>query len=739
MLFCFVVFLYFSLATKQRIEREHIEKNARSVEIIASSLHSVLAAQETVLNLLGSELANQKHVDDDDAQTLFASTLKIDKSIAALGFLTPDGNYRYISNNADSSNLPNLIDQPESRDSFLRALKTEKMVLGRTYFFEPLNKWIIPIRKAIRNEHGEVVAVATAALDLSNSATFSSRVFRLEEDQYVKIIRAFDYYVQHASWNRLDPSLYLGPVDDDVITAAKKALETSYKTTETVAQKSDSVHNLKFEVGREEVFGSFKYDPDYELWIVSVIPSSAAFYKALSLSGTYFLIFLSTISMFFVLFRSVARAEEKAREALTAQANSDFLTGLPNRNYLHTQSHKWINGDREPFSLVYLDMDNFKNVNDSYGHLFGDQVIREISERIRDSLNESSIVTRYGGDEFVILSKIVDDESLLSESQALSEELSSPYHVNGHSFILGASIGIAKYPEHGEELDALVRKADMAMYESKKSRNKAKLYLPGLETRRLKDIRIEQELRNALERKEIFMMYQPQVDCEGRLCGVESLVRWQNPSLGFVPPDQFISIAEETGQISALGDFIIKTALEGIDALNTDSVICPAVSINISAKQFLDPDFVTKTYEAINSLNQKIDVCLEITESLFIEDLDYVISILNNFHADGIKISLDDFGTGYSSLGVLKKLPLDELKIDKSFVDDILTDDSAQKMIKNIIDIGKNLNLKVLAEGVETYEQKEMLEKFGCDRFQGYYFSKPLKPDDFLEYICDIG
>ena len=234
MLFCFVVFLYFSLVTKQKIEREHIEKNARSVEIISSSLHSVLAAQETVLNLLGSELANQEHVDDGAAQVLFDSILKMDKSIAALGFLTPDGYYRYISNNADSSNLPNLIDQPESRDSFLRALKSEKMVLGRTYFFEPLNKWIIPIRKAIRDEQGEVVAVATAALDLSNSSTFSSRFFRLEEDQYVKIVRAFDYYVQHASWNRLDPSLYLGPVNNDVISAAKKALETSYKATETV-------------------------------------------------------------------------------------------------------------------------------------------------------------------------------------------------------------------------------------------------------------------------------------------------------------------------------------------------------------------------------------------------------------------------------------------------------------------------------------------------------------------------
>ena len=303
-------------------------------------------------------------------------------------------------------------------------------------------------------------------------------------------------------------------------------------------------------------------------------------------------------------------------------------------------------------------------------------------------------------------------------------------------FHLGASIGIARYPQHGDSLNALLRAADIAMYEAKKDKNSVVIYRDEIEDTYLRHNRIEQLLRLARHRNELFMVYQPQVDQAGTLVGVEALVRWNNAELGFVPPDQFIAVAETSGLMTELGNFIIERSLQDIRQVQDALAQHFNLSLNISVRQLLQPGFV----EMLGDMVQRYrfsphEIVLEITENLFIEDMNNVGSVIFTLRDRGFNISLDDFGTGYSSLSVLQKLPIDELKVDKSFVDDIHHDEKARKMIKNIIAIGKNYGMSVLAEGVETEQQACMLNTFGCDYYQGYWFSKPLDVEALCHFV----
>ena len=381
-------------------------------------------------------------------------------------------------------------------------------------------------------------------------------------------------------------------------------------------------------------------------------------------------------------------------------------------------------------------MDHFKNINDSFGHQFGDILLVEFAKRISAMVRKESVVIRQGGDEFVILTYRTDEEDILTHSQSILNEISKPYHIKQFSFVVGASIGIAKYPEHGTSLDMLLRAADIAMYEAKKYKNSVRLFAPSMQSGYLNRVNVEQALHKALDKHEFYMVYQPQVDHEGTIYGVEALVRWNSAEMGLVPPDQFIPIAEAAGVMPRLGKFILSTTLKEMKSLQTELGLSLQTSINISIKQFMETHFLDYLIQKIEQENfNRISLCLEITESLFIEDIDYILPLLQKVHEMGLHISMDDFGTGYSSLSILRKLPIDELKIDKSFVDAILNDVTAEKMIQNIIAIGKNLEMYILAEGVERKEQEDLLKEYGCDRFQGYLYSKPLSYDALKEFL----
>lgn len=351
-------------------------------------------------------------------------------------------------------------------------------------------------------------------------------------------------------------------------------------------------------------------------------------------------------------------------------------------------------------------------------------------------LQKKELIIRYSGDEFLIITKSIDKKELERLAIKILENLKEIFKIKKYNFSVTASLGIASLPTDGKSFDELKRASDMAMYIAKKKKNSYCFFDDSLKEEYLNKLQIENNLTTSIKDNEIFLVYQPQVDTENRLYGVEALVRWINKDLGFIPPDKFIKVAEDIGFIKELGEYIIKTAIKEIKDIQEITKQKFKLSINISLKQFLEEDFIETLNKYIKEYNYDTNLLtLELTENIFIENMEKVLRILNQLKTMGITISLDDFGTGYSSLNVLKLLPIDELKIDKSFIEDILISNSSKNVVKSIISIGKEFDMNILCEGIEQLEQKNSLLNLNCDLFQGYYFAKPLKKEALIEYI----
>ncbi|ATB69369.1 diguanylate cyclase [Sulfurospirillum diekertiae] len=704
------------------------------VKLVSNATDSLFLTQEMMLNLLGNEIAREKDPNIlDDLRAL-------NPSVVSFGFTDVEGTYLYTSSNFDKSKRPNLRTEAVTRDSFDYTLTQKKMVLGRTYFIAGSGRWGIPIRKTAYDELEQPIGVMTAGIGIEGAFKIYTENLSLGDYNTVTLIRDRDHFVQFQSSNHeISKNLYEAPLPNHFLQTLFNDISQKYNISiEEMKQKSEiyTVETSSIEGRRIQI--ALKYEPRYELWILSEVDHSQIMYDFIQNLIIYGLIFIVIHMILFLLFKMVANAENKRRADLTFQATHDTLTQLPNRNYLQQYIQDWVYHGAPPFNLYYIDMDHFKNINDSFGHYFGDMVLIEFSKRLLSLVQKESVVIRQGGDEFIILSSylIDDDTKLLSHIQNMTIELLKPYHIKQFNFVIGVSVGIAKYPEHGTTLDMLLRASDIAMYEAKKQRNSVHLFLPSMQEGYLNRVNVEQALHKALTNNELYMVYQPQVDKHGVIYGVEALIRWQSEELGLVPPDQFIPIAEASGLMPQLGHFIMSTTLKEMKALQMELGTSFQTSVNISIKQFMEIHFLEKLTKEIDRAKlASISLCLEITESLFIEDIDYILPLLQKIRGMGLHISMDDFGTGYSSLSILRKLPIDELKIDKSFVDTILNDITAEKMVQNIIMIGKNLDLYILAEGVETQEQEAMLKSLDCDRFQGYFYAKPLRYDALKEFF----
>lgn len=710
-----------------------------TVKLIADSTHSLFKTQEIILNIVGNRFLEDEHYKHNpSAMTTLNAALSDSPSMEAIAIVTTDGHMTFSSGGYDVTKFPNLLHQEASRDSFLATLKSHKMVFGRTYYFEPIKQWITPIRKAIRDKNDNIVTIITAALRVKDS--FGS--FGITSDKYhdysVSIVRDEDFYFQYTSKNGINhEAIYLAPMSKEEIKDIQKAIYKTHHLTIDEFKKNNNIASFMYISPKKiRYLCSLKYDETYKLWIDVRIPFEIILKDFRELFFIYCIIFILIVGTLFTLFKMIAQADKKRNAALVFQATHDQLTGLPNRSYLQNNIKEWIFQNAPPFSILYIDMDHFKNVNDSFGHQYGDALLVKFSQRLTSMLPPHSIIIRHGGDEFVIFTHLTHDASLLELAHNIIEAISKPYIINKSSLSIGASIGIAKFPDHGKTLDMLLRAADITMYEAKKIKNHAQIFANTMQEDYLKNVQIEHELRKAIENNELFMVYQPQIDAKGNIHGIEALARWNNALLGSIPPDQFIPIAETSGQMVKIGRFIIECTLSDIKEVQQLLGYTFQTSINISVRQFMDATFLEHLLETIHAtqINQ-ISITIEITENLFIEDMDYILPLLHQIRDCGIQISMDDFGTGYSSLSMLRKLPIDELKIDKSFIDTIVEDITAQKMVQNIISISKNYNMHVLAEGVETKEQKSILTSFGCDRFQGYYYSKPLSKTDLIRFL----
>ena len=439
---------------------------------------------------------------------------------------------------------------------------------------------------------------------------------------------------------------------------------------------------------------------------------------------------------------------KQAEEEIKTLAFYDPLTQLPNRRLLLDRLHHAMAASArsgQSCALLFIDLDNFKTLNDTRGHDVGDMLLQQVAQRLRTCVREGDTVSRIGGDEFVVIleglpANTLDAASLAEQvGEEVRRELGRPYMLGGHGHHSSPSIGAALFCGHQFSSDELLKRGDLAMYEAKAAgRNTMRFFDPQMQAQVSERARLEAELRQGLREHQMLLHYQPQVDLSGQIVGVEALVRWQHPSRGLIFPGAFIGLAEETRLILELGEWVLETACRQLAAWGPLPERCElSVAVNVSAQQFHQRDFVQRVQASLERAGaEPRRLKLELTESLLVQDLPDVVHKMSQLQALGVRFSLDDFGTGYSSLAYLKQLPLDQLKIDQSFVRDVLVDANAATLARTIVSLADSLELQVIAEGVETLEQRDFLERSGCRYFQGYYFSRPL-PLAALEALLD--
>ncbi len=439
----------------------------------------------------------------------------------------------------------------------------------------------------------------------------------------------------------------------------------------------------------------------------------------------------------------IAIERKLAEERIQFMANHDALTGLPNRSLLRdrlTQAILQAKRNDRWLTVVFIDLDNFKLVNDSLGHNAGDELLKEVAARMVATVRGTDTVVRLGGDEFVVLllDQPKDLEIIAANVQKIRAAIALPLNVGGRELRVTSSFGIANFPTGGADADELLANADAAMYRAKEmGRDNCQFYQPELSRAALERLRLQADMRDALARSEFALVYQPQVDLRnGRVFAVEALIRWRHPELGQISPAKFIPIAEESGLIVSIGNWVLREACRQNKEWQNAGLPAMTVSVNVSARQFRHRDLVLAVQAALDDsgLDPKY-LELELTESLIMPDINGALSVMKELQKQGVMMSIDDFGTGYSSLSALKALPVARLKIDKSFIDDLASDENDRAVVGALISLGQKLGLRVIAEGVERDEQIAVLREHGCDEIQGYRFSRPLPPDEVPEVV----
>ena len=434
--------------------------------------------------------------------------------------------------------------------------------------------------------------------------------------------------------------------------------------------------------------------------------------------------------------------ERKLHESrLLYQANYDALTGLANRSRLQDRLQQAIvSAERYQYQLLvaFIDLDQFKFINDSLGHFIGDQLLKAVAERLQSCLRESDTVARYGGDEFVVVISHSDVAVISVLMPKILASVAEPVTVDGHELQVTCSIGFSLYPTDGVNAETLLRNADAAMYRAKEQgRNNTQFYTEELNQKIRKRMALESMLRHALERDEFFLEYQPQVGLQaGAIVGVEALIRWKPGMQEMISPLEFIPLAEELGLIVPIGEWVLKTACAQMKAWHETGLPRVSVSVNLSARQFKQPNLVDVIAQVLHQTGLDASFLdLELTESMTMDNVEVAVVTLGKLKAMGIKLSIDDFGTGYSSLSYLKRFPIDVLKIDQTFVRDITSDDNDAAIVRSIIALAHSLKLTVIAEGVETEVQLNYLREHSCNTVQGYYFSRPISATDCGEML----
>jgi diguanylate cyclase (GGDEF)-like protein len=433
--------------------------------------------------------------------------------------------------------------------------------------------------------------------------------------------------------------------------------------------------------------------------------------------------------------------DSRRKQALAGQferqAQVDALTGLANRMYFQERAREELARaarDRHGVGVLFVDLDRFKRINDSLGHEFGDVVLKKVAQRLRHALREVDILARHSGDEFtVLLHGRADADDVMRVARKLLHAIGQPFPHDGHELYVTASIGISRYPEDGQDVDTLIKSADIAMYRAKEQgRNRIEFFSAEMDERAHETLSISNSLRQAIERDQLMLYYQPRVDVKtSRIVGVEATLRWNHPELGLLEPLRFIQLAEDTGMISEIGRWVVSAACKQLRSWDDAGVPSVRMAVNLSTRQFQAADLVDMVNAYLNRYQLPANrLELEITESVLMHQPQAAEHVLTRLHATGVVVAIDDFGTGYSSLSYLKLFPIDYLKIDKSFIDGLPNDGNDRVITEMILSLARKLNVKVVAEGVETVEQYAFLAAHDCDELQGFLFSRSVRAED---------
>ena len=639
--------------------------------------------------------------------------------------------------------MPNLKRFENSRKTFLKAMDAERMVLGRTYFLPALDDLVIPIRKGIRDNENRLIGMMTGGIkprellpeldtmnpDMESDAPYQLRLFHDEDFYYAYISGMTDTQALRAMIDEPIPEASIATLDRALAKEHGISREDLKKMPGPVVFSATSANG-------ETRLKSLSYLPKYQLWACSTLPRDYLLGQLYGSIAFYLFTFMVIFGLAWLLFRRIDASEQRSRGELIRQAGQDFLTGLKNRQYLGKAEKEWIYEGAEPFSVFFIDLDNFKNINDSHGHSYGDNLLEQVAERLDSVFGDDDLVCRQGGDEFIVLCSRYDELSIKALTEEVLSAIAATYYVENYNFVIGASIGVARYPEDGDSFDTLFSAADTAMYQAKNVKNSYVIFSRELREQLVETTYIQQALPQAIKEQEFSLVYQPQVVDARSPVGVEALIRWDHEGKGLIPPKRFIPVSEGNGMIIEIGHFVIDRALMDMARLaETGRGRELKLSINVSIRQLQEKGFAERLAESLASSRfPPQNLTLEITEGIFIDDLQYMIPILYDIRRLGVRLSLDDFGTGYSSLSLLKQLPIDEMKIDKSFIENIASNNEDRLMVLNIIDIAQNLNIGVVAEGIEQREQSRMLIDLGCHLQQGYFYCRPVNLDQLVTY-----
>lgn len=719
----FISFLTFYNEWKS-LKNKYTQQLISLNRITSQNTLSFFNQQESIFRILGDTLLRDDANNyPERSRKTVEKMLSVNKSLVAFGLAAYNGQLLLVSNIEPKKSLPNLMENQKSKKSFEKARKSNSLMLGRTYLLKSSNTWGMPIRMAIKNKYEQTVFVLTAgiSLDGGNSAL---NVKELPDDYKIQVLRA-DAYIQFQNpiaKNEYD-KVYNKPYSKKLFNKIKKL-----KNNELVVFNSI--------VENDERLSAAIYIKQLDLYTIVSIPYQKIIKEYQSKIYIWLSLLLVLIFVLFIIFKYTIDTQTAISNKLKYIARNDSLTDLPNRFALYEEIDKKVK-NQEKFYLFFLDLDNFKFVNDTYGHFIGDRLLKHVATLLKSLISSKDYIARQSGDEFILLISEQNHEPVRNLAIKILELFEEEIILNNNEIFTSVSIGIANYEKNDKKSSDILNKADIALYKAKETKSSYVFFSESLYKESKQYLDIEVNLRKAIKNNEFSIVYQPKILANTKkIVGVEALIRWKNNLLGLVSPEIFIPIAEKSGFINEIGEYVLKNAQKDILDVWAKTNNKFFLSVNVSPRQISTNKDASRLKTLIKDSSfpaQKF--IIEVTENVFIKDINKTIALLKEFRSLNIGVSLDDFGTGYSSLSILSKLPINELKIDKSFIKDIELNNDNLMLVKTIINIATSMNLNVVAEGVETQNELAILDDLACEIYQGYYFSKALNKEDLIDFI----